>query len=207
MILYLFALIRAVTLTLWFGIFVLLIMVFSITYSLPPRMKKYLFINQLWIAIPRGLFGILASWSVFAENPFTPTPLIIGIIATTYLVGGMATKDIIDRIADLETGTHTLINTFGIKKTALICFPFMFFPFAFIPIFINQGALQSYLWPLTFFIFFSCLVVYLMIRKSESKALENVHAWSIMYVEYIFFALGFALLTIFKGFENISIVF
>ncbi len=71
-ILYLFALLRAVTINLWFGIFVFLIIVFTVTYSLPPRMKKYLFINQVWIAIPRGLLGILASWSVFgSENPFT----------------------------------------------------------------------------------------------------------------------------------------
>ena len=32
---------------------------------------------------------------------------------------------------------------------------------------------------------------------TESKTLEDTHAWSIMYVEYIFFALGFAFLTIF----------
>ncbi len=37
-----------------------------------------------------------------------------------------------------------------------------------------------------------------MIKGSESKTLENVHAWSIMYVEYIFFALSFAILTMFS---------
>ena len=181
-------------------------MIFTVTYSLPPRMKKYLFINQIWIAIPRGMFGILAAWSVFG-NPFTTTPLVIGIIATTFLIGGMATKDIVDRIADKQTGTHTLINTYGSKKTALICFPFMFFPFMFIPIFINQGTLEPYLEPLTLSVFLSCFVFYLMIRNTESKTLENVHAWSIMYIEYIFFALGFALLTIFEGLADIKMVF
>lgn len=205
-ILYLFALLRAVTINVWFGIFIFLIMIFTVTYSLPPRMKKYLFINQIWIAIPRGMFGILAAWSVFG-NPFTTTPLVIGIIATTFLIGGMATKDIVDRIADKQTGTHTLINTYGSKKTALICFPFMFFPFMFIPIFINQGTLEPYLEPLTLSVFLSCFVFYLMIRNTESKTLENVHAWSIMYIEYIFFALGFALLTIFEGLADIKMVF
>jgi len=195
-LLYLFALLRAVLINAWFGTFIFLIMVFTVTYSLPPRMKKYLFINQIWIAIPRGLFGILAAWSVFG-NPFDVMPIVIGLIATTFLIGGMATKDIVDRIADLETGTRTLINTYGSKKTALICFPFMFFPFAFIPIFINLGILESYLWPLTLLVFLSCLIFYLMIRRSESKTLENAHAWAIMYVTYIFFALGFAVFTIF----------
>ena len=196
-ILYLFALIRAVTINFWFGLFIFLIMIFAVTYSLPPRMKQYLFINQIWIAIPRGMLGILASWSVYG-NPFTPTPLIIGGIATTYLIGGMATKDITDSEADRKTGIRTMINTFGSKKTALLCFPFMFFPFMFILIFIDNGLLDPYLWPLTFIVIFSFFILYLMIRESESKTLENVQAWSIMYIQYIIFAMGFSLLTIFK---------
>jgi len=196
-ILYLFALFRAVTINIWFGVFIFLIMVFTVTYSLPPRMKKHLFINQLWIAIPRGMFGILASWSVFGD-PFTSTPIVIGSIATAYLTGGMATKDITDSEADRKTGVHTMINTYGSKKTALICFPFMFFPFAFIPIFINQKAIADYLWPLTSLVVLSFFILYLMIRETEGKTLENVQAWSMMYLQYIIFAMGFSLLTIFS---------
>ncbi len=205
-ILYLFALLRAVTVNVWFGVFIFLIMMFTVTYSLPPRMKKYLFINQVWIAIPRGMLGILAAWSVFGGNPFSLTPLIIGGIATTYLIGGMATKDITDSKADKLTGTHTLINTYGSKKTAVICFPFMFFPFMFIPIMIHSGYLEPYLWPLTLLFILSFFIIYLIVKSKESKTLENVHAWSIMYVQYALFALGFALLTIFDGF-NIPTLF
>ncbi len=205
-ILYLFALLRAVTINVWFGIFIFLIMIFTVTYSLPPRMKKYLFLNQVWIAIPRGMFGILAAWSVFGD-PFTPTPLIIGGVATTFLIGGIATKDIVDSVADKQTGVRTLINTYGSKKTAMISFPFMFFPFFSILIFIHQGSLEPYLWPLSLSAILSCFVFYLIMRESESKTLENVHAWSIMYVEYIFFALGFGLLTIFAGELNIPYIF
>ena len=196
-ILYLLALMRAITINFWFGLFIFLIMVFTVTYSLPPRIKKYLFLNQLWIAIPRGLLGILASWSVFGD-PFTPTPLIIGIIATTYLIGGMTTKDVVDIEADRKTGVRTMINTYGAKKTALISFPFMFFPFTFIPIFINQNLIGAYLWPLSFLVVFSVLILYLMIKETESDTLENVPAWALMYLQYIFFGLGFGLLTIYK---------
>jgi len=116
----------------------------------------------------------------------------------------MSTKDIVDSAADKTVGVRTMINTFGFKKTALISFPFMFFPLAFIPALINIGLLESYLWPLTLLVFLSCLIFYLMIKgDSESKTLENIHAWSIMYVEYIFFALGFAFLTIFAGILNL----
>ena len=194
-ILYLFALLRAVTINIWFGVFVFLIMMFTVTYSLPPRMKKYLFINQMWIALPRGLFGILAAWSVFGD-PFQKEPLIIGTIATIFLIGGMATKDIVDNVADKRTGTHTLINTYGSRKTAFISLPFMFFPFALIPVMVNRGILEPYLWPLTFLLIPSLLIFYLMIKKIESGLLENVHAWSIMYIEYAFFAMGFAVLVI-----------
>lgn len=201
-ILYLFALIRAVTISVWFGIFVFLIMVFTVTYSLPPRMKKHLFVNQIWIAIPRGLFGILASWSVFGD-PIKPLPLTIGLIAMFYLIGGMSTKDIIDSKADRLTGVNTMINTYGVRKTAIISFPFMFFPFAFIPMLINIGFIDEHMWPLTLLVFLSLFVFYLMIKGSESKTLENIHAWSMMYVVYIFFALGFAVLTIFSEELNI----
>ncbi len=54
----------------------------------------------------------------------------------------MATKDITDAEADRATGTHTLINTFGVKKTALVCLPFMFFPFLFISIFIHADLID-----------------------------------------------------------------
>ncbi len=196
-ILYLFALMRAVTINFWFGLFIFLIMVFTVTYSLPPRIKRYLFLNQIWIAIPRGMFGILASWSVFGD-PFTPTPLIIGVIATTYLIGGMTTKDIVDIEADRKTGIRTMINTYGPKKTALISFPFMFFPFTFIPIFINQNLISPYLWPLSFLVIFSIIILYLMMKETESTTLENVPAWALMYLQYIFFGLGFGLLTIYQ---------
>ena len=181
----------------WFGIFIFLIMVFTVTYSLPPRIKKYLILNQIWIAIPRGMLGILASWSVFGD-PFTPTPIIIGAIATTYLVGGMATKDIVDSDADKQTGVHTMINTFGCKKTALMILPFVVFPFAFIPIFIDNGGLEPYIMPLTLFIIPSFLIAFLIYRGTESKTLENVQAWAIMYIQYIIFAMAFSLLTIFE---------
>jgi 4-hydroxybenzoate polyprenyltransferase len=133
-------------------------MVFTVTYSLPPRTKKYLFLNQVWIAIPRGLLGILAGWSVFGD-PLQREPLIIGTIAMLFFIGGMSTKDIVDSAADKTVGVRTMINTFGVKKTALISFPFMFFPIAFIPALINIGLLESYLWPLTLLTFLSCFIV------------------------------------------------
>ena len=194
-IFYLFVLLRAVTINEWFGIFVFFIMIFTVTYSLPPRIKKYLFLNQVWIALPRGLFGVLASWSVFG-NPFDSEPLIIGLIAFVFFVGSMTSKDIVDRFADKQTGTRTLINTYGLKKASFISCPFLIGPFISIPLLINYNLLKSYLWPLILFILPSFLVFYLMLTHEESKSLENVKAWVLMYVEYLVFAITFTTLII-----------
>ena len=195
-IFYLFALLRAVTINTWFGVFVFLIMLFTVMYSLPPRMKQYLFINQIWIAIPRGLFGILASWSVFGD-PFQKEPLVIGVIALLFFIGAMTTKDIVDCVADKRTGTRTLINTFGTKKAAFISFPFLFFPFAFVPFFVYYKMLNPYLLPLTIFVIPGFIIFYLMRKENESETLENVQAWSLMYVTYLFYAISFVSLIIF----------
>ena len=194
-ILYLFALLRAVTINTWFGVFVFLIMLFTVVYSLPPRMKRFLFVNQVWIAIPRGLFAILASWSVFG-NPFQTVPLMIGMIAMVFFIGAMTTKDIVDCEADRKTGTRTLINTFGIKKAAFISLPFLVFPFATIPIFIHYSVINSYFLPLTIFIIPAFLIFYLMLKQQQSETLENVQAWTLMYVTYLFYAIGFTSLII-----------
>jgi len=194
-IFYLFALLRAVTINTYFGVFVFLIMLFTVVYSLPPRMKRFLFVNQIWIALPRGLFAILASWSVFGD-PFQPVPLIIGSIALVYFIGAMTTKDIVDCEADKKTGTRTLINTFGIKKAAFISLPFLVLPFASIPFLIHYSIIDSYFLPLTIFIIPAFLVFYTMVKVQQSQTLENVQAWSLMYVTYLFYAIGFTFLVI-----------
>ena len=194
-ILYLFGLLRAVTINTWFGVFVFLIMLFTVVYSLPPRMKRFLFINQVWIAIPRGLFAILASWSVFGD-PFQKVPLLIGVIGLMYFIGAMTTKDIVDCEADRKTGTRTLINTFGTKKAAYISLPFLVIPFALFPVLIHYHLIDAYFLPLTIFIIPGFIIFYLMLKQQQSETLENVSAWSLMYVTYLFYAIGFTALII-----------
>lgn len=196
LILYVIAFSLSFTINFTFTLIVFLIAIFTVSYSLPPRLKDKLFLNQIWIAIPRGLFGILASWSVFG-SPLEKLPLTIGFIAMTFLIGGSITKDIIDCEADKKTGTKTLINTYGLKKAALMALPFMVLPFVYIPILIELGLLSSYLWVLSFLAIPAYLVFYLMLRdKKSGNVLENTPSWSLMYFTYFLFAFGFSLLTI-----------
>ena len=195
LLLYIIAMAISLTINLTFSLLVLCIAFFSITYSLPPRMKKMLFINQLWVAIPRGLLGILASWSVFA-NPFQNLPLAIGTISVLFLYGGTATKDILDADADTRAGTKTLVNVFGVRKASHISFLFMSSAFLLIIPLTLLKIVEIYLLPLSFLIMMSFFIFWHMRNSHKNEKCENTPAWTLMYATYFIFALSFAILTI-----------
>ncbi len=178
-----------------FTIIISLIALFSITYSVYPRMKKFLFFNQIWVAIPRGFLGILGSWSIFG-NPLDQLPLAIGSIAALFLIGGTSTKDILDASADQIAGTHTLVNVFGITKATKISALFMISSFMLIIPFVILKIIDGYFITLALLILCSIAIAYRMIHTTSSKRYENTSAWTLMYSTYFLFALSFALLII-----------
>jgi 4-hydroxybenzoate polyprenyltransferase len=194
-VLYALALFLAFTIHSIFALFVLLIAIFSITYSVPPRMKKILFLNQAWVALPRGFLGIIGSWSVFG-NPFQPLPIVMGCIAAMFLFGGTATKDIVDAKAYKNVGTKTMINVFGVKKTAFISLFFMVTAFLLILPLVCLQVIQSTYVPLIFLIILSSLIGWSMLHTHQNETCENTSAWTLMYATYFLFALGFATITI-----------
>lgn len=179
-----------------FLMFVLSILFFTVTYSLFPRMKDKLFFNQVWIALPRGFLGILASWSVFS-SVLQPIVLIIAIIAALFLFGGSITKDIADSNADWSTGTKTLVNTYGVKKAAVFSFPFMFFPFLLVPLAIGAGLLPDTCWTLTFLAIPGFYIFTLLVNpQKKHRFFENTSAWAVMYATYFIYALMFSSLSV-----------
>ena len=194
-LLYIIALFLALTIHSMFALFVSLIAIFSITYSVPPRMKKILFLNQAWVALPRGFLGIVGSWSVFG-NPFQPLPLAMGCIAALFLFGGTATKDILDAEADRNVGTKTLVNVFGVKKAAFVSLFFMVTAFLLIIPLVCLQVIQITYVPLIFLIILSCLIGWTMLHTHHNETCENTSAWTLMYATYFLFALSFATITI-----------
>jgi 4-hydroxybenzoate polyprenyltransferase len=195
MVLYFISIVLAGYVHFTFLFFVLAITFFTITYSLFPRMKDKLLVNQLWIAIPRGFLGILASWSVFS-NVFQPVSLIIAGIAALFLFGGSITKDITDSSADKKVGTHTLVNTYGVKKAAFFSFPFLFFPFLVIPAAIDAGVISEEYWALTFLAIPGLYIfILLMNQHKPSQFFENTSAWAVMYATYFIYAIMFSILS------------
>jgi geranylgeranylglycerol-phosphate geranylgeranyltransferase len=193
--LYTVALLLSLAVHLLFSCFIFIIACFSITYSLPPRMKKFLFLNQLWVALPRGFFGIIASWSVFG-NPFAPLPLAMGCIAAIFLFGGTATKDILDAEADQTVGTKTLVNVYGIKTTAFVSLLVMLSAFCLIIPLVFFHIINNAFLPLVFLGFLCIIIGWLMLRNQKKTKHENVPAWTLMYVTYFIFAISFSVLTI-----------
>jgi 4-hydroxybenzoate polyprenyltransferase len=193
--LYLVTLLLSLTIHILFSFIILLIMFFSITYSLPPRIKKFLFLNQLWVAIPRGFFGIIGSWSVFG-NPFDPLPLAIGCIAALFLFGGTATKDILDAEADRTVGTKTIVNVFGVKTTSCFSLIFMTGAFGLIGPLVYLRIIDYTFFPLVFLSILSVFIGWLMFHRHKNTKCENTSAWTLMYATYFIFALSFAVITI-----------
>jgi geranylgeranylglycerol-phosphate geranylgeranyltransferase len=178
-----------------FSLFVLSILFFSVSYSLYPRMKRFIFWNQLWVALSRGLLGILSSWSVF-NDPLNKVPLSIGCAATVFLLGGTVTKDVLDADADRAFGIRTLVNTLGVRRAAVIAGVLMSLAFLLIIPFVFIGTLGFYLLPLSLLSLASLCIAYLMSKTVRSHRYENTISWCCMYGTYFLFALGFAVLTI-----------
>jgi 4-hydroxybenzoate polyprenyltransferase len=196
-LLYLGAFLLSFTVHILFSVFLILIAFFSITYSLAPRMKKLLFFNQLWVALPRGFFAILASWSVFG-NPFEPLPLAMGCVAALFLFGGTTTKDILDAEADRTVGTKTLINVYGLKIASVFSLLFMVGAFCLIIPLVYFHILPVVILPLSLLSFLSVIIGWLMIHTHKKSKWENTSAWTVMYTTYFLFAFSFAIITIFS---------
>ena len=194
--LYTAAFLFSLTVNILFSFFIFLIAFFSITYSIPPRMKKFLFLNQLWVALSRGFFGIVGSWSVFG-NPFEPLPLAMGCVAALFLFGGTATKDILDAEADRTVGTKTLVNVFGVKTAAFFSLVFMTGAFGLIiPLVYFHIIHYILLLPVVLLDILSVLIGWLMFHEHKNTKCENTSAWTLMYATYFIFALSFTVITI-----------
>ena len=61
----------------------------------------------------------------------------------------------------------------------------------------HLDLLQTKFLPLTIFVIPSFFVFYFMLKESESTSLENVHAWSLMYITFLFYAVAFVTLIVF----------
>jgi len=181
----------------YFILFTFLFIVFTVSYSIYPRIKRFLVLNQLWIGVARGFFIILGSWSI-SGYPFDDVPLALGLISCIFLLGGMSSKDIADRDADRKTGINTIVNFIGLKRASYFSLFCMVFAYLLvIPLFF-LGVFSFYHLPLVFFVVFSFLIFFQMNQEKFDSFLffENVSAWFCVHASNFLFIFCFMVLTL-----------
>lgn len=178
---------------------VLIAAVITFFYSAPPlRIKKYPFISNVFIALPRGMFLIVAGWSAF-KPVFNVEPWFIGLIFALYLMGAATTKDFSDIKGDSRFGIKTLPVLYGPEKTAKIISPFLYIPFMLIPLGVIAGIIRFTTLPLTLLAVWGLYTAKLIIKRPQELTLEKNHiSWKHMYLMLIVGQIGFAIAYLIK---------
>lgn len=193
-ILYAFALWRAAFVNRWFVLLVSVLILITIFYSVPPlRLKKRLWISNISIAIPRGMLGFVAAWTIMGDIGDT-TPWVLGSIMAVFLIGSTTTKDITDMKGDAMYGIRTLPVHYGKRMSILYSVPFFFLPFLMMGLYWSMDLLPESAFPLSIlFLAWSLVVVILLIKAGdrEDEHFENSPAWKQMYLMLMGMQLGF----------------
>jgi len=118
-----FAVGRGFTISVFFGLITLLLLFFSVFYSLSPFSPRRVnpLLNTGWMAFSRGFIPVFAVWSVYGT---VGGALSYAVLAFVWMMGFQGTKDIVDAEVDRKFGIKTVVNTYGIaglKKVMWSC--------------------------------------------------------------------------------------
>jgi geranylgeranylglycerol-phosphate geranylgeranyltransferase len=198
-VLYFSALLLSWLVNLQLFVIVFITAVITFFYSAPPfRIKKYPFLSNIFIAIPRGMLLIVAGWSI-TKSIFSIEPWFIGLIFALYLMGAASTKDFSDIEGDRRFGIKTLPVIYGPEKAAKMISPFFYAPFMLIPLGVAAGIIRLTALPLTLLIFWGLHTAKLIAGKPLELTLEKNHiSWKHMYLTLIVGQLGFAIAYLIK---------
>jgi len=195
--LYAFALFRSGTISEWFAALMLLIVVITIFYNMEPvRFKRRGWWANVAIAVPRGMLGFVAAWSVVAD-PTDLVPWVLGALMMIYLIGAQNSKDYTDVLGDKAAGIITPVIKHGPALTTLFSLPFLLVP----------GVAITYLGSIDFIpeagmylgaliLFCGALTAHLMVdhRGMDFEKLENSPAWGVMYLTLLVMMMGYAVI-------------
>ncbi|MBI2943895.1 MAG: UbiA family prenyltransferase [Candidatus Wallbacteria bacterium] len=181
-----------------FLLLVLVAALMTIAYSAPPlRTKRFTFLANFTIALPRGVLLKVAGWST-VRSATTLEPWYIGFVFGSFLLGAASTKDFSDMRGDALFGCKTLPVRFGPKKAAWMIAPFFVWPFLLIPLGVRAGILTGNPHLLDMLGFGLALwglyVAHLMVRNPLELAVKENHpSWTHMYLMMMACQVGFAL--------------
>jgi 4-hydroxybenzoate polyprenyltransferase len=176
---------------------VLVAVVFTVLYSVPPMRTKRLGIwANLTVAVPRGLLLKVSGWSA-VKTVVSTEAWLIGAVFGLFLLGATTTKDFADMEGDARGGCRTLPLQFGVKRAAWLISPSFVAPFLLINAGAAAGILTGTAWLLHLLgagmATYGIYVCYLMLRRPEELAVEENHvSWAHMYRMMFVAQIGFA---------------
>jgi 4-hydroxybenzoate polyprenyltransferase len=192
-----------------FATLVLIIMLVTIFYSIPPlRFKQRFLLSNISIAFARGLLGFVAAWSIFDHtiHPLEePTPWAIGLLFGIYLMGAVTTKDFTDIEGDKKYGMNTLPIILGLRGSIMFSAPFFVIPFVLIPIGIWRGHLIPETMIISVFAVWGVYIIYLLAftATEEDPTFENSPVWKHMYLMMFALQLAFCVIYVIYGPQGI----
>lgn len=169
-----------------------LVMFCAFAYSVPPlRTKRFLWVNALTIALPRGFIGPLATFAIVGD-PFQKPFIAIAVILFIFTLGVNEVKNVQDKDADFKCGIRTLVNVYGVKKAMQISSVFVVLPYIMILYLVWRGWLTSSAIYLLLLIPIGIALLYYMLWKPEQRKWDgNNSAWALFYISMIMYMIGF----------------
>ncbi|MHA1294210.1 MAG: UbiA family prenyltransferase [Promethearchaeota archaeon] len=170
----------------------------TLGYSTPPiRLKRFPWLANLIIAIPRGLLLIVAGWAIHTSINIIE-PWLFGSILFFFFLGATTAKDFTDIKGDKINGIITIPIKYGVEKSIKVIKPFFIFPFFLIGFYCFFGWLNWIYIPLILFAIPGYKAIKLIENEPEKLAIESNHpSWKIMYFMVIFYALSIIFLSYF----------
>ena len=180
----------------FFGI-VLIAAAVTFFYSSPPlRMKRFPFLANLWIAIPRGMLLMVSGWAS-VRTVWDREIWILGAVFGLFVFGATTTKDFSDVEGDKRYGCTTVPALLGFRGAAFFMAPFLVFSFLLLPLASSLGLLTGRPGPLLALGVLLCLwgiyVTKLILDKPEALATDKNHpSWKHMYFMLVTAQIGVA---------------
>ncbi len=179
-LLFLFAIGRAFTVNVSFGLGILVLLFFAVFYNLKPiEARKHLGLNLLWMSLSRGLLPLLVIWSAYAD-PFVAKPWVLGSIAFLWVVAFQPTKDLPDVEGDTQLDLPTLPVVYGVRKTYKWIKWVSFTPFVLLTGYLVYGVL-----PVAYGLLYLLLVMREIGVRGLSRKINNMEnnlGWLMFYL-------------------------
>ncbi|HEX3679630.1 MAG TPA: UbiA family prenyltransferase [Galbitalea sp.] len=166
-------------------------------YSAPPfRLKRFLFVANFTVAVPRGMLLKVAGWSAVGSI-LSKELWFIATIFGVFVFGAVSTKDFSDVEGDRLHGCLTLPIRYGNRTAALLIAPFFFAPSLLIgaglALHCLGGSPRVLAGLAALLAVWGAYVVRLMLAQQEARLAEsNQASWTHMYLMSFALQIGFA---------------